>query len=872
MPPLFSLFRQFILRALLREKLRTALTILGISLGVGVVIAIRLANSNALGSFRAATEAIAGETTLEITGTAGRFDELQLRELSWLRAYGRMSPVVTGYAMTEPATPTEKKGEFLQILGVDILRDRLLRQYNLLQLHEGDREPNTREFLLLLADTRAVVVTEKFAHRHGLAIGSSFVLVIGDRKSEFVIRGLLRDEGPARALDGNFVLMDLAAAQWAFQRLGVLDRVDLKLAPGVSLEVAEADIAKRLPPGLTVVRPAARYGQMEKMIAAFHFNLNALASIALLVGLFLIYNTVSISVLTRREEIGMLRAVGSGRGTVLALFMGEALLLASLGAGLGLGLGQMMARAAVQATSTTVETFYLAVVNPGTIQPLHGVDVAVAVGLTLLLALGAAAMPALEAAQVAPIEAIRGPDRLNKSLHWSWRAPVVACGLFLLSALLSQMAPVNGLPVYGYGAALALVLGGVLCTPSVLRSLCRKDGRGCSRLPRFFPVERLLASASLGAAIPRVSISVGALAVSLAMMVAVSIMIGSFRETVVYWIEQTLRADIYARPLTRVTSIAEGDLDPTAVALVAADPAVAAIDALSVQRVNFQGNTISLAGGDYAVLLDHGRLLFKAPRDVYAQLRRGIGRDVVSVSESFALRFGKAPGDMVELPTPLGLRPFEIIAVFYDYSSNHGVAVMDRTTYLRYFPTARPSSLSIYLQPGANPEEVRSRLAGAVGSRYQLVFNTNLALREEALRIFDSTFAITYALELIAIVVASLGVMATLMTLILERRREFALLSILGTTRAQIRRMLVIEAVYIGAAGQLIGLLIGLLLSLVLIYVINVQSFGWTIQFHVPVAFLAQSTLLILVAAAVAGLYPAARAMSANAVQGAREE
>ncbi len=872
MLPLCSLFHQFILRALLREKLRTALTILGISLGVGVVVAIRLANSNALGSFRAATEAVAGETTLEITGTAGRFDELRLRELSWLRDYGRLSPVVTGYAMTEPTSATEKKGEFLQILGVDILRDRLLRQYDLLQLREGDREPNAREFLLLLADSQAVVVTEKFARRQGLTLGSTFTLIISDRKSEFVIRGLLRDEGPARALDGNFVLMDLAAAQWAFQRLGSLDRVDLKLAPGVAVEVAEAEITKRLPQGLVIVRPAARYSQMEKMIAAFHFNLNALASIALLVGLFLIYNTVSISVLTRREEIGMLRAVGTGRGVVLALFMGEACLLASMGAGLGLGLGQLMAKAAVQATSTTVETFYLAVVNPGATQPLQGVEGAMAVGLTLLLALGAATRPAFEAAQVAPLEAIRGPERLLKSRQWSWRAPVAACGLLILGGLLSRLAPVNGLPVYGYSAALALVLGGVLCTPIILWTMCRQGDRRLIRLPRLLPVERLLARASLGAAIPRVAISVGALAVSLAMMVSVSIMIGSFRETVVYWIEQTLRADIYARPLTRVTSIAEGDIDPAALALVAADPAVVAIDALSVQRVNFQGNTISLAGGDYAVLFDHGRLLFKAPQDAYDQLRRGIGRDVVSVSESFALRFGKGPGDVVELPTPLGLRPFEVIAVFYDYSSNHGVAVMDRTTYFRYFPAARPSSLSIYLQPGANPEEVRSRLASAVGSRYLVVFNTNRGLREEALRIFDSTFAITYALELIAIAVAGLGVMATLMTLILERRREFALLSMLGMTRGQMRRMLMIEAVYIGAAGQCIGLIIGVLLSLVLIYVINVQSFGWTIQFHVPMAFLAQSTLLILVAAAVAGLYPAARAMSANAAQGAREE
>lgn len=872
MPPLYSLFRQFILRALAREKLRAVLTVLGVSLGVGVVVAIRLANDSALSSFRSATEAIAGETTLQITGAAGRFDELLLRDLAWLRDYGQVSPVIAGQALASVNQEGETDDELLQVLGVDILRDRALRRYRLLRLREDEREPSTQEFLLLLADPQAVVVTEKFARRHGLSIGTPLPLVIGDQWRAFVIRGLLVNEGPARAFDGNLALMDLAAAQWAFGRLGFLDRLDLKLRDGVPLPLAEMEIAKRLPPSLAVMHPEERYGQVEKMIAAFHFNLNALASIALLVGLFLIYNTMSISVITRREEIGMLRAVGVRRAMVLALFLGEALFLASIGALIGLGVGRLMADAAVRATSTTVETFYLAVVNPDAAPSLSGVETAVVVLCALLLALIAAAKPAFEAVQVQPVEAIRGADRLSINVRVSWRAPLAAGGLLLLGWIFSHGEPVHGLPLFGYFSALALVLGGVFLTPGVLWFVCWKGGRALSRLLRVLHVEALLAGASLGSAIPRVTISVGALAVSLAMMVAVSIMIGSFRKTVVYWIDQTLRADVYARPLTRMSSMAEGDINPAAVDMIKADPAVAAVDVFSAQQVSFQGEPISLAGGDFAVLLDYGHLLFQAPADAPARLRQAIGRDAVSVSESFALRFHKQPGDIVMLPTPLGPRPFPVIAVFYDYSNTRGVAVMDRVTYLRYFPQARPSSLSIYLRPEADPEDVRSRFARTIGMQYQLVFNTNLALRTEALRIFDSTFAITYALELIAIVVASLGVISTLMTLILERRREFALLGVIGATRAQIRRMLVIEAVYIGGVGQCVGLFIGVLLSLVLIYVINVQSFGWTIQFHLPVGFLCQSTVLILLAAAVAGLYPATRATGVEAARSVREE
>jgi len=868
------LFRQFIVRSLVREKLRTSLIVLGISLGVGVMVAVRLANSSALASFRAATESIAGETALEITGVTGRFNELTLRNLQWLDAYGHMSPVIDGYAMTESLRQDSTPGEFLHILGVDILRDRSLRRYQLLRLSEDERETTTREFLLLLVDPQAIVLTEKFARRFNLQIGSSLPLLIGDRQLIFTVRGLLRDEGPARALDGNFALLDLAAAQTAFNRLGFLDRLDIKVRPGIAPGQAEAAIAQRLPVGLTVAQPTQRYGQMEKMIAAFHFNLNALASIALLVGLFLIYNTVSISVITRREEIGMLRAVGGGRLLILALFLGEALLLASCGAVLGLGIGQMLANTAIQATSSTVETFYFAaaITHAATPRVLGTAEVLLAFAVALPLALLAAAVPAREATHIQPMEAIRGTEQMSRNARPSRRYVGCALALLLLCYGLSFLEPVGGLPVWGYLAALALIFAGALLVPGALWLACRSNLKVFSRISTLFAVERRLACANLEGALSRIAISVAALAVSLAMMVAISIMISSFRTTVEYWIGETLQADIYVRPFTKTSSTSEGEIAAEVVEQITQNPQVVAVDAFAAQTVRYQENLITLASGDFDVVLTHGRLVFKAPDDAAVQVRRAIGQDAVTVSESFALRFKKNPGDRVELPTSLGPRPFTIAAVFYDYSNNRGVVVMDHSTYARYFPLTQPSSLSVYVRPGTDATAVRDRLSQTLSSRFRLVFSTNETLRSEAMRIFDSTFTITQALEIIAIIVAALGVISTLITLILERQREFALLSILGATRNQIRRMVVIEALLIGSTSQVIGLAIGVLLSVVLIYVINVQSFGWTIQFHIPVRFLLQSTALILLATAIAGLYPATRAAGIDAVRFVREE
>ena len=769
---------------------------------------------------------------------------------------------------------TAHAGEFLHVLGVDILRDRSLRRYQLLRLSEEEREATTREFLLLLIDPQAIVLTEKFARRFNLAIGSALPLIIGDRLLTFTVRGLLRDEGPARALDGNFALLDLAAAQTAFNRLGFLDRLDIKVRQGIDPRHAKDAIAQRLPDGLTVLEPTQRYGQMEKMIAAFHFNLNALASIALLVGLFLIYSTVSISVITRREEIGMLRAIGGGRMLVLALFLGEAVLLASCGASLGLGIGQVLANTAVQATSSTVETFYFAaaVTQAATPRALGAAEAILAFAVTLPLALLAATVPAREATRIEPLEAIRGTEQLSRNVRPSRRSAGFALALLLLSYGLSYLEPLAGLPIWGYLAALALVFAGALLVPGTLWLICRGNSHALSRITTIFSVERHLASANLAGALSRIAISVAALAVSLAMMVAISIMISSFRTTVEYWIGETLQADIYVRPFTKTSSTSDGEITAEAVEYITKDPQIMAVDAFLAQTVRYQEDLITLAAGNFDVVLTHGRLVFKAPEDAPVQVRRAIGQDAVTVSESFALRFKKNPGDQVELPTPLGLRPFTIAAVFYDYANTRGVVVMDHTTYVRYFPPTQPSSLSVYVQPGTDATTVRDRLSQTLSSRFRLVFSTNEMLRSEAMRIFDSTFTITRALEIIAIIVAALGVISTLITLILERQREFALLSILGATRTHIRRMVVIEAVLIGSTSQAIGLVIGVLLSIVLIYVINVQSFGWTIQFHIPVMFLLQSTVLILLATAIAGLYPATRAAGIDAVRFVREE
>jgi putative ABC transport system permease protein len=882
MKSFLSLFRRFIVRALWREKVRTGIVVLGMALGVAVMLSIRLANRSVTESFRSAIDSVGGSASLRIRGTAGRFDEMLLRDVDWLHDYGTASPVVETYAMAIPAPGTAAdvgptRGEMLQVLGVDVLVDSPIRDYKLLRTSREDRDPTPRELLRLLTEPDAVVLTQRYAARRGLDVGDCIALVFGSRRSDFIVRGLLLDQGPARALDGNFVLMDLAAAQWAAGRLGQVDYVDVKFAPDADAQAAAEAIQTRLPEGLAIERPDARFGRTETMVASFQFNLAALSAIALVVGLFLIYNTVSISVAARRDEIGMLQAVGVGRRTVLALFLGEAILIAAVGSVAGIVLGRWLASAAVLATSQTVETFYIAEAARSSASrlALTWQEVLLAVGLSLPLALVAAAVPALQAASLRPVEVIRGAARLVGSFRPPLKHLAIAAAFGLGAWLLASLGPVAGLPVFGFIAQLLLMLAGSMLAPGALWLACRAV-RGLGKAVPWLGVECRLAAANLLGAIPRLSISVAALAVSLAMMVAVAVMVGSFRETVVYWLDSTLRADLFVRPTMLVSSVAEGRIDPAAVAAIRRDPEVVAVGWFASRQVPYGETTIRVASVDLGTMLDYGVVVFKSPRDAADVVRAAIGSDGVLVSESFSLRFGVRPGDRLALPTREGTREFPVLAVYYDYSSNQGTVLVPGHVFGRDFagvnPAESPSSIGVYLRPGTNPESARARLAEVVGQQQELYFATNENIHREAMKVFDGAFRITYALEAIAIVVAGLGVVSTLIAMIYERQREIALLALSGATARQVRRMVVLEAVLLGGVSQALGIAIGLLLAVVLIYVINVQSFGWTIQFHLPVVFLIQSTLAILAGTALCGLYPAAWAAAVNALQVTREE
>jgi len=846
-------FYRLILRPLTQEPVRLALTILSVALGVAVVLAIALASDAATSSFHASLESLSGDSNLEIVASGGIPDST-VGLLATLPYTIRISPRVEDVA-TLPETHRT-----LPLIGLDLIAAADAVEERPFPGFRLQENPNPEEALQNLSKADSVWVGSSL----GKKTGDPLQLLINDSIHTFTVRGVYPDA------NGNesAVVMDIRSAQEALERLGRVDRILVKVPGTPGLEEWEQRLRAALPPGLDVRPQGSGTQENRQMLAAFRWNLRLLSYIALIVGAFLIYNTISVSVVRRRSEIGIVRALGASRMTVLAAFLGEAAFFGFCGALLGLVLGRVLAVVAVKLMAATVQALYVSS-RPGPITlTVSSVTVAfvVGVGVAVLSALS----PAREASLVAPVEAMaQGRREYQTRVHKSrdlWLAVAFAAA----GGAAAGAPPIGGKPLLGYLSALLFVAASALAIPAVTDVLLTIAARG---LRMWLGVEALLAAQSLSASLRRTSVLVGALSTAIAMMTSVGLMVGSFRETVVLWMDGRLPADLYLQPAGGGAPDRHPTLSLQFAEQVRQLPGVAEVDRLRGYEISYGGVPASLASVDLNAMRLYRRSDFFSGRPT-AEVLAGIrGANAVLVSEPFTYKHHLRAGDTITLPLGAALPSFKIADVFYDYGSERGSILMDRATMLRYLPDPDPSNLAIYVSPGAAVDAVRDEMlrAAAAAGRQILIFS-NRDLRSEAIRIFDRTFAITYALEAVAVIVAVMGIAGALVALVIDRRRELGLLRFLGAATGQVRKQILIEAGLLGLLSNFVGFTLGLVLSLILIYVVNKQSFGWTIHFHWPVAVLLSALSLVYAATVLAGLYPAQIAVRLNPLEAVHEE
>jgi putative ABC transport system permease protein len=846
------LFYRLLLRPLLQEPVRAMLTVLAVALGVAVVLAIDLAGAAATGSFHASMETLGGDNDLEVVASGG-VPETVVGTIATLPYSIRISARIEDSAVIQDTKQT------VPLLGLDLVAEGSSdRSGAILGSSSSETLSPSQDAMQQLQRPDSVWVGASLGRKPGDTVS----LLINDQVREFTVRGVYPDSNGSECA----IVMDLAAAQRTLNRFGRVDRILLKTPEVPGLEQWQQRVRAALPAGVEVRSQGMGTNENRRMLAAFRWNLRLLSYIALIVGAFLIYNTISVSVVRRRPETGIVRALGASRRAVLVAFLGEAAFFGLAGAALGLPVGRAMASGAVKLMAATVESLYVSS-RPGPVE-LSAWSVLLAFVIGIGVAIVSALSPAREASLVSPVEAMaRGRRESTARVHKS-RDLWLALVLGILAAAATRVPAIEGKPVFGYLAAVLLVVASALAIPAFTDAFISLFSRW---LGKTLGVEALLAAQSLSASLRRTSVLVGALSTAIAMMTSVGIMVGSFRETVLIWMNDRLPADLYLRPAGEPAP----DRHPT-VSLELADkisqlPGIAGVDRLRAYEISYDGMPATLASVDLSALRsDHQSKFFsgRPTEHVLSQIRNA---DAVVVSEPFTYKHHVRAGDSITLALGTTRPSFRIVDVYYDYGSERGSILMDRQTMLRYLPDPAPSNLAIYVAPHASAETVREEITEA-SAGYRVLLFSNRDLRTEAIRIFDRTFAITYALEAVAVIVAVMGIAGALLALVIDRRREFGLLRFLGAAAGQVRKQILVEAGLLGLLANFAGLALGFALSLILIYVINKQSFGWTIRFHWPVAVLPGAIGVVYVATVLAGLYPAQVAVRLDPIEAVHEE
>ncbi|PYJ42170.1 MAG: hypothetical protein DME86_06220 [Verrucomicrobia bacterium] len=847
---LVRFFHWQVLRYVGSHRLLTLLNILSVAVGVAVFLAIQLANGSAGRAFAATIDVVAGKSQLQINAPANDLPDELFPTVQRTKGVTAATPLVRGL-VTLPDFP----GEYLDLLGIDIFTNTPFRTFELTNF-----SAKTFDITQWLGGSDVIAVTETFAARHHLHRGNSLRIQVNG--NEYAMRvGFIMKASVLRELDEHFAAMDIGWAQELLGRSGFLSSIQLQIDQPRDRANMIAHLRAAVPANAEVAAPAQRSEQVDKMLSSFQLNLTAMSLVSLFVGAFLIFNTISASVIRRRREIGILRSLGVSPIQIGAIFVSEAMVAAMIGTLLGLVLGNLLARSLISAVSETISSLYVLIsVRDVTTTWTTYAGAAVLGCISVILA---AFMPARAAARMSPIAALHPEVESEKyngiSRFWLAAAAVVLAAAGICSFLALRTGP----PWLSFVAAFFCLAGASGLAPFVVSKLV-----GLIQLAPRIRLEAQIAALNLRRSLARNSVTIAALASAVGMTVGVGVMIFSFRQTVVTWIDRVLIADLFVAPASNEIAGPTSFLPPAVASFFESHPAVKAVDTFREIELPFRGDRMALA----AIRADGPRsFVFVEPHQAELTQRFRTERCVI-VSESFARRYQIHPGESLDIATPSGNVALPVLAIFYDYTRDQGLVFMTDKKFTQLFHDGRINSIGVYLARDANPENIAADFRRQFNGRGEFAVYANRALRARVFEIFDQTFAVTSVLRAIAVAVAISGILLSFLTLVVERSRTLGVMRAIGTSAKQIRRMVVWESILVGGAASFLGMVSGLALSLILTSVVNRAFFGWTIQLRIPWSMLVLTPLWVLASAICTALVPAARAGQLHLAAALRSE
>jgi len=846
--PLTSLalwFRQLSWPALRQQWGRQTLALLAIALGVALATAVQLINSAGLREFDAAARALSGQADLELTAATGALDEALFARLAEREDILALGPMLEGRAQLLDA-----RGQpfSLRLLGVDMLQLAQL-QPELLPVFDGGRPPD------LLADGQ-LFLNPAALQRLGPNPPAELSLrlqVQGQARSV-----TLRLAGRSASAGAPLAVLDIAVAQALLGRPGELDRIALRLLPGLDPQRVAAGLA--LPPQVrarTAVAAESGLGQAAQLSQAYRVNLGVLSLMALFVGGFLVFAVHTLSVAQRLPQLALLGVLGMSARARAGLVLGEALLLGLLGSLLGLALGIGLAALGLRLLGGDLGAGMLGGMLGGATPQLQLplLPLLALGGLGLVVSLAAAALPVWGLRRLPAAQVLKGlgADEAHPRLP-RWLGP----GLLLLGGLLSLAPPLHGLALGAYAAMLCLLFGGLAAVPALVDGLRRLLPRRRSALALLI---RERAHDQAGEATRMLAGVLVALSLSVAMLV----MVGSFRASLDDWLRDMLPADLFVRNGLRAARQEGLPLPPAFVQRLRASGLAERIAVQRTRELSVAGQPVLMLARE---LPDESRLPLTGALAPRSKL------PVIYVNEAMHDQLRLRPGDRLalELAGQAALA-VQVRGIWRDYSRQSPALLIALADYQRWSGDTAATDLMLHLPPGADDmQALQQRIRGLAERPEDIELAAAGELRRFSLQLFDRSFAVTYWLQAVALGVGLFGVAASLSAQVLARRREFGLLLHLGFERHALRRMVVAEALLFGAAGAIAGLLLGLAISAVLVWVLNPQSFHWSMDMHVPLARLGLLLLAVLLASGLTAWWAARAAAGPDALQSVKED
>jgi len=855
----FNLLRRISLKHMTLQKAQLLVAVSGLCLGVAAMVAIDVVNKSVLQSFTESIDHVAGRASLSITSGDLGFPDTLLDRVQRVPGVEYAVPVIEANANLAMGSQRA-----VMILGIDTLQDYKIRDYSL-----KDESTDIPDPLLFLAKKDSILLSRAMAKREGIKIDDKIQLQTVQGIKTFRVRGLLNPKGPAKVAGGDIAVMDIFAAQAAFGMEGRIDRIDVSFLPGQKLASMRERISKVLPKGYTVDTPAGRTRQVEILLDRFQKSMQFISMMVIMVGMYLIYNSVSISVVQRRREIGILRAVGCKKREIISLFLIETIILATIASLVGVGIGLILAKLSVGIVAQSITDIYIQ--TSVTTLVFSWMTVFRDAAFGVLASLVAAIYPVTTGVRKPPLSMIRPlPTGGNR-----FRArPIVrilsGCSLSLTAAILIAYETAAVGSVFRtagviISSALFLIIGVSLLTPSFLQwslILFRRF------LAPLLGAKGRLAGISLQKNIPRNGVAVAAIFFSIALYVCSANTLYSLKVSMFDWIDSVIRADILissGHPIA--TGGAHNIPMPEALgAEIAKIPGIKSVEPFRKGNLEYRGRRILLEVFDVALRMHYCPGMFaKGTKEDAVRLTPN--QDNVMINEGFAARYHLQPGDTVVLPTPDGPVRFGVAAVVVSYTSDSGVIWMDINTYRRHWRDTLVDTYEVLVKNKQDILKIRQAILNRFGKKRHLFALPAREFKQEIRKILEGSFLITHAVNIIVLMIAGFGIVITLLASILERTREIGVLRAIGMTRRQVAGLVIIESALIGTVGGCIGAVCGLLLGWIELEGFFRLDYGASIIYQIHYPTVAGAILVAGILAALAGFYPARRAARINIVE-----